>query len=178
MTSRLFGAIEAGGTKFICAVGDSSGNISKRVMIPTTTPEETMPKVFDYFKEIQKEIKLASVGIACFGPIEPDPKSLNYGFITTTPKLPWRNYDIVGKVQKALGVPIGFDTDVNGAALGEYRWGAAQGLDTFIYLTVGTGIGGGGMADIQAPKRRRRSSSLSKPWRAYRRNKEVLGERI
>jgi len=147
MSELLFGGIEAGGTKMICAVGDSSGKISRRVMIPTTTPEETMPRIFDYFQTIQKEMKLAALGISCFGPIDPNPQSLNYGFITTTPKLPWANFDIVGKTQKALGLPIGFDTDVNGAALSEYRWGAAQGLRTFIYLTIGTGIGGGAMVE-------------------------------
>ena len=88
-----------------------------------------------------------AVGIASFGPIDPNPVSSTYGYITTTPKSGWANVDFAGAVQSALDVPVGFDTDVNAAAQGEWKWGAAQGLDTFLYLTVGTGIGGGGLAN-------------------------------
>ncbi|MGD9108536.1 MAG: ROK family protein [Gammaproteobacteria bacterium] len=142
---ELFGGIEAGGTKFVCAVGTASGKIDKRVTIPTTTPEETIPQVIKYFKDIHFNTPLSAVGIASFGPVDPDPISPHFGHITSTPKLAWTNYNILGAVKDAFGVPVGFDTDVNGAALGEYRWGEAQGLNTFIYMTVGTGIGAGGM---------------------------------
>ena len=91
--------------------------------------------------------ELAAVGIASFGPLDPDPRSPTFGFVTTTPKPHWAQTDFAGRLHRQLAVPIGFDTDVNIAALGEHRWGAAQNLDTFIYLTVGTGIGGGGMVN-------------------------------
>ncbi len=141
----LWGGIEAGGTKFVCALGTGPEDLRAEARFPTTTPEETIGRVVAFFRE-QRELPVA-VGIACFGPLDPNPGSATYGYITTTPKPGWAHTDIVGALVRALGVPVGFDTDVNGAALGEQRWGAAQGLDTFIYLTVGTGIGGGGMAN-------------------------------
>jgi len=142
---KLFGGIEAGGTKFVCAVGTASGKIDKKIVIPTTTPEETITQVIKYFKDIHLNTPLSAIGIASFGPVDPDPLSPHFGYITSTPKLAWTNYNILGAFKDIFGVPVGFDTDVNGAALGEYRWGAAQGLNTFIYMTVGTGIGAGGM---------------------------------
>ena len=135
----LYGAIEAGGTKMVCAVGDENGRIIEQVSIPTKNPDETMPKIIEYFKN--KEIK--ALGIACFGPIELDKASPKYGHIQDTPKLLWSDYDIVGTMEKALGVPVGFDTDVNGSMLGEATWGAAKDLTDAIYITIGTGIGGG-----------------------------------
>ena len=135
----LYGAIEAGGTKMVCAVGDENGRIMEQVSIPTKNPDETMPKIIEYFKN--KEIK--ALGIACFGPIELDKASPKYGHIQDTPKLLWSDYDIVGTMEKALGVPVGFDTDVNGSMLGEATWGAAKDLTDAIYITIGTGIGGG-----------------------------------
>jgi fructokinase len=141
----LFGGIEAGGTKFVCAVGTASGKIDKKVVIPTTTPDETIPQVIEYFKNIHLKTPISAIGIASFGPVDPDPTSKHFGYITSTPKLAWTNYNILGAIQDAFGVPVGFDTNVNGAALGEYRWGEAQGLNTFIYMAVGTGIGAGGM---------------------------------
>ena len=138
----LFGAIEAGGSKFVCAVGRGANDL-KEIRFPTTTPDETIGQVIDFFKA-QAE-PLAAVGIASFGPVDPNPNSPTFGYITTTPKPGWVNTDLGGKVSRGLGVPVGFDTDVNGAALGEARWGVAQGLDNFIYLTVGTGLGGGGL---------------------------------
>ena len=135
----LYGAIEAGGTKMVCAVGDENGRIIEQVSIPTKNPDETMPKIIEYFKN--KEIK--ALGIACFGPIELDKASPKYGHIQDTPKLLWSDYDIVGTMEKALGVPVGFDTDVNGSMLGEATWGAAKGVSDAIYITIGTGIGGG-----------------------------------
>jgi len=137
------GALEAGGTKMVCAIGDEKGKIFEQVSIPTETPEITMPKLIEYFKE--KNIE--ALGIGCFGPICPDKESKWYGYITSTPKLAWRNYNIVGAFKEALKVPVGFDTDVNGSCLGEATFGAARGLKNVVYLTVGTGIGAGELVD-------------------------------
>lgn len=135
----LLGAIEAGGTKFVCAVGSENGEILEKISFSTTTPKETMEKVVNFFLDK----KIVALGVGCFGPIDLDKDSKTYGYITSTPKTNWINYDIVGKLKKYFDIPINFDTDVNGAALGEARWGSAIGLDSVIYLTVGTGIGGG-----------------------------------
>jgi fructokinase len=143
----LWGGIEAGGTKFVCAVGTGPDDLRVEVRFPTTTPEDTIGQAIEFFHEQSRQEPLSAVGIASFGPVDPNPASPTFGYITTTPKPGWAQVDFAGKVRRALGVPVGFDTDVNVAALGEGRWGAAQGLDTFIYLTVGTGIGGGGMVD-------------------------------
>jgi len=146
--SQLFGAIEAGGTKFVCAVGTGPDDIRAESRFPTTTPAETMAQANAFFHEQEKAHgPLAAIGISAFGPIDPHPDSPTFGHITTTPKLAWQHAPIVPMVREHFDVPIGFDTDVNGAALGEQRWGAAQGLDTFVYLTIGTGIGGGGMVN-------------------------------
>lgn len=142
---QLFAGIEAGGTKFVCAIGDALGNIREKITIPTTMPEETMALVIQYLQTINAKTPLSAIGIATFGPIDLDKKSPYYGYITTPPKPGWGYYNILGTIQKIFPLPIGFDTDVNGAALGEYRWGAAQGLDTFLYVTIGTGIGAGGI---------------------------------
>ncbi|CAM3120210.1 ROK family protein [Paenibacillus sediminis] len=139
----LLGAIEAGGTKFVCGVGTEDGTLLERVSFATTTPEKTMQHVVNFFRQTGVE----AIGIGSFGPIDPIVNSPTYGFITTTPKLHWGHFDFVGSVKKHLSVPIGFDTDVNGAALGEYMWGAAQGLDSCLYMTVGTGIGAGVVVD-------------------------------
>lgn len=143
----LFGGVEAGGTKFVCAVGDLKAKIWEKIVIPTTTPEETMPQVIEFFKRIHAKTPLAGIGIASFGPVDPNPHSDTYGYITTTPKPGWAHYNILGTMKTAFDLPMGFDTDVNGAAMGEYRWGAARNLHSFVYVTVGTGIGGGGMID-------------------------------
>lgn len=140
---RLYGGIEAGGTKFVCAVGTGPDDLRAVERFPTTTPDETIARVTEFFRSQPEPV--CAVGIGSFGPVDPDPVSPDYGFITTTPKPGWQNVNLRGRIMDALGVPASFDTDVNAAALGEYRWGAARGLDTFIYLTVGTGIGGGGM---------------------------------
>lgn len=139
----LFGALEAGGTKMVCAIGNENGEILEQKSIPTTTPEETMPAILEYFKD--KEI--ASIGIACFGPIDLNKNSETYGYITSTPKIPWRNYNIVGAVKDALKIPVGFDTDVNGSLLGEVTWGCAKGLTDAVYFTIGTGVGAGIMTN-------------------------------
>ncbi|EAD3238438.1 ROK family protein [Listeria monocytogenes] len=137
----VYGAIEAGGTKFVVAIGEKSGKIIKRESYPTTEPAETMKAVIQFFKQYEDELK--AIGIGSFGPIDIRKSSATYGYITQTPKLAWRNYDIVGAMKKEFNVPIGFTTDVNAAALGEVSLGAAAGLDSCIYLTIGTGIGGG-----------------------------------
>jgi fructokinase len=134
-----YGSIEAGGTKFVCAVGDQEGNIAARASFPTTIPEETMPQVIEFFKQYT----LKAIGIGSFGPIDINSNSPTYGFITSTPKPGWRNYPFVQAIQEQFSVPVGFNTDVNAAALGELRKGAGQGLDSCLYITVGTGIGAG-----------------------------------
>ena len=144
---KLFGGIEAGGTKFVCAVGDSTGTVHEKIRIPTRTPNETMPELIAYFKDVHSKAPLSAIGVASFGPVDPDPDSPTFGYITTTPKPGWAQFNFVGAMRGAFGLPVGFDTDVNGAALGEYRWGTGQGLDNFIYITVGTGIGAGGMVN-------------------------------
>ncbi|MBN1995638.1 MAG: ROK family protein [Anaerolineae bacterium] len=143
----LFGGIEAGGTKFVCAVGTGPDDLRNEIRFPTTTPEETIGRATAYFEKQAKQESLAAIGISSFGPVDPNPNSPTFGYITSTPKPGWANTNLAGIIGRDLGVPVGFDTDVNGAALGEYRWGAAQGLDTFIYLTIGTGLGGGGMVN-------------------------------
>ena len=145
----LFGGIEAGGTKFVCAVGTGPDDLRDEIRFPTTTPDETIGQAVAYFKEQADQEPLAAIGIASFGPVDPDPKSDTWGYITTTPKPNWHNVEFATVLQRELGVPVGFDTDVNGAALGEHRWGVGQGLDNFIYLTIGTGIGGGAMVNGQ-----------------------------
>ena len=136
------GGIEAGGSKFVCAVGSGPGDLDL-AEIPTTTPQETMRGVLEFFG---RRGHLDAVGIGSFGPIDPDPHSAAFGYITSTPKQNWRNFNLAGPIRAALQAKVAFDTDVNAAAFGEFRWGAAQSLDTFLYLTVGTGVGGGGMA--------------------------------
>jgi len=144
--TTLYAGLEAGGTKFNCVVGAGPDDIRAETRIPTTTPEATVREALEFFRAQRAALgPLTAAGVASFGPVDLDPASATYGFITSTPKPGWAHTDIVGPVRQALVVPVQFDTDVNAAALGEGRWGAAQGLDHFIYLTVGTGIGGGGL---------------------------------
>src|SRR5690625_43160 len=135
----MLGSIEAGGTKFVCAISDMDMNTVKSIEIPTTSPSETMGKVKDFF--LQYNIK--AFGIASFGPVDIDPKSDNYGCITNTPKKLWRGFNILNYLKKVFNVPFEFNTDVNVAALGEAKYGAAQNVNSCIYITVGTGIGVG-----------------------------------
>ena len=144
---KIYGGIEAGGTKFICAVGTGPNDLQALTQFPTTNPEVTLGQVVDYFKEQRKTANLDSIGIGTFGPVDLNPASTTYGFITTTPKPSWSNTDFKGIIERELDLPVVIDTDVNAAALGEHKWGAAQNLHTFLYLTIGTGIGGGGMLD-------------------------------
>jgi len=142
----LWGGIEAGGTKFVCAIAGGDGELLAETSFPTNAPDHTIGQAIEFFQQQQSE-PLAAIGISSFGPVDLMPASPTFGYITTTPKPGWANVDVVGQIRRAFDIPVGFDTDVNGAALGESRWGAAQGLDTFVYLTIGTGIGGGGMVN-------------------------------
>lgn len=140
---KYYGCLEAGGTKMVCAIADGQGNIIQRFTTPTRDPAATMPVMVDFFRDKG----ISALGIGCFGPVDLDRNSPTYGHITTTPKLAWRDYPIVQKFQEALGVPVGFDTDVNAAALGEATYGCTQDVANSIYITVGTGVGVGVIID-------------------------------
>lgn len=142
--STLYAGIEGGGTKFICAIGSGPGDIRVETRFPTTTPEETMGRAIQFFKE---NGGFSALGFACFGPLDPRLASPAFGRILPTPKPGWTNADVVGMLRAAFDLPIGFDTDVNGAALAEWRWGAAQACNPVLYLTIGTGVGGGLLVD-------------------------------
>lgn len=139
----ILGAIEAGGTKFVCGIGNEHGEIMDRISFPTTTPEETLGQVIRYYADKQVE----AIGIGSFGPIDLNKESAAYGSVTTTPKPYWSQYPILSELRKHIHVPMGFDTDVNAAALGEAEWGAAKGLDSCVYVTIGTGIGAGAVVE-------------------------------
>lgn len=144
----LFGGIEGGGTKFVCAIADEHGKIIADARIPTTDPKTTLDQAVAFFKEAEQaqQQPLSALGIGSFGPVDLNPASEHYGYITKTPKPGWPFTDVVGPIRAAFpGLPVGFDTDVNAAALSEHRWGAAQNWTTFVYFTIGTGIGGGAM---------------------------------
>jgi len=139
-----YGGVEAGGAKFVCAVGTGPQDLI-RASIATTSPSETLEQVIEFFRGVLKNGPLAALGVGSFGPIDLDPDSPTFGHITSTPKPGWVGVDVCGEIRRALELPVAFDTDVNAAALAEYRWGAAQGLENFLYVTVGTGIGGGAL---------------------------------
>ena len=141
----MYAGIEAGGTKFNCIVAENPKHIIAEKRIATTEPEITMQKVYEFFRTSmqQENIKLQAIGIGSFGPLDLDPTSSMYGAITSTPKIAWRNYNIKEAIETALEIPAVLDTDVNAAALGEYLWGAGKGKQSVLYLTIGTGIGGG-----------------------------------
>lgn len=143
--SKLVGGIEAGGTKFVCLVGSGPSDVRAEVRFPTTNPEETLQKAVDFFQQQEQMLgePIQAIGVACFGPIDLNPKSATFGSITSTPKPGWQNTPIVEPLKKALNVPVAFDHDVIVAGIGEGVWGAAKGLNDFVYLTIGTGIGGG-----------------------------------
>ena len=140
---KLYGGIEAGGTKFVCAVARGPGQIVDEIRFKTTTPEETLGRAIRFFQPFVDSAELRAVGVGAFGPLDLNPKSPTYGFVTATPKPGWSNTDVLGTLQQALNINIALDMDVNTAALGEYLWGASKGCDPSLYLTVGTGIGGG-----------------------------------
>lgn len=137
------GAIEAGGTKFICGVGNEQGEILERISFPTEAPETTLEQAVAFFRDKGVE----AIGIGSFGPIDLDRSSPAYGRVTTTPKPGWAGFDFVGYMKRFFPVPVGFDTDVNAAVFGEAKWGAAQGLDSCVYYTIGTGVGVGVYAE-------------------------------
>lgn len=146
--SKSFGAVEAGGTKFVCAIGDGNGQILAELRFPTTDPVSTLAAVRDFFGERRgSHGALSAIGVGSFGPVILDRKSAKYGFIGKTPKPGWSDVDIVGMLTREFSCPVGFDTDVNAAALAEHRWGASQDIANLVYLTVGTGIGGGVLID-------------------------------
>jgi fructokinase len=139
-----YGGIEAGGTKWVCAVADEPGRPDKVDSFPTTSPAETVARAVRFFAE---NGPVEALGVGAFGPVDIRPDSPAWGTITTTPKPGWGDTNVVAPLRSGLGVPIVLDTDVNVAALGEWRWGAAAGLDEFCYITVGTGIGGGSVVN-------------------------------
>lgn len=142
----FYAGIEAGGTKFICAVGTGPDDLADLTEFPTTTADETLDRTKSFLQKHGGSKAISAIGIGSFGPIDLNPASPTYGYITSTPKPGWANTDFVGALRREVDVPIAFDTDVNTAVLGEHHWGAAQGLDTVVYLTIGTGIGGGILA--------------------------------
>lgn len=141
--AEFYGGIEAGGTKFICAVSSDPPKISHEIHFETTVPKETLEKVCEFFYPFVKNGRIKSLGLASFGPVDTDIHSETYGYITATPKPNWQNTDILGFLKKELRVPLAFHHDVSVSAIGEYKWGASQGLTPSLYLTIGTGIGGG-----------------------------------
>jgi fructokinase len=141
---RLYGAVEAGGTKFVCAVAEATGRIHAEERFATTDPTATLTAMREFLLARTRESgKLAGIGVGSFGPVELNRLSAQYGFIGRTPKPQWSHTDIVGVLAREFSCPIGFDTDVNAAALAEHRWGAAMDVDQLAYVTIGTGIGGG-----------------------------------
>jgi fructokinase len=138
-----YGGVEGGGTKFVCAVGTGPDDLSATTTIETSDPDATLESVAVFFAGHDIE----ALGIATFGPLDLDPASPGYGRVTATTKLGWVGFDVAGSLAASVGAPTTIDTDVNGAAIGEGRWGAGIGLDTFLYVTVGTGIGGGGLVN-------------------------------
>ena len=140
----MLGGVEGGGSKWRCAIGTSPDDLRAETVVPTTTPAETLGRVAEFF---EREGPVEALGIGSFGPVDVRVGSPTWGHVTTTPKPGWAQADVAEELGRRLGVPVAFDTDVNAAAFGEHRWGACQGLDTFCYVTVGTGIGGGAMVE-------------------------------
>jgi fructokinase len=144
----LWGALEAGGTKMVCLVGRGPTEITAEARFPTTTPPETLGRILDFFRPYAQAGTLAALGIGAFGPLDLDPASPTYGYITSTPKLGWRQIDLRGALATGLGLPTAIDTDVNAAALGEHRFlPQNRSLDPFVYMTIGTGIGAGAIVN-------------------------------
>ncbi len=143
----LVAGIEIGGTKVLCAIGFGPDDLLAEARMPTTAPGETLVRIAEFFAAHAGRGPLAAVGVACFGPLDLDERSRTWGRVAATPKPGWSNADVAGTLRRALGVPVAIDTDVNAAALGEHRWGAGRGFDPLVYVTVGTGIGGGGVID-------------------------------
>jgi fructokinase len=144
MRDSVYAGLEAGGTKFVCMVGSGPRDIRAQAKFPTAPPKETLGRAIEFFKA---HGPFSAMGVGTFGPCDLDPGSATYGYITSSIKPGWENVNILGALREAFAVPVGIDTDVNAAAFGEWKWGAGKGLDSLIYLTVGTGIGGGGVHD-------------------------------
>jgi fructokinase len=140
---KLYGGIEAGGTKFVCVVASGPGQVVDEIRFMTTMPEETLGKAIQFFQPFVASGQVNAIGVGAFGPLDSNPQSPTYGFVTATPKPGWSNTNVLGMLRQALKINIAFDMDVNTAALGEYLWGASKGCDPSLYLTIGTGIGGG-----------------------------------
>ena len=138
-----YGTLEAGGTKMVLSIGNENNEILERASIPTRTPDTTIPEMNEWFAARD----ICALGIGSFGPVELDPASPQYGWINKTPKLEWVNTPLLPRMCEALGVPALIDTDVNAAALAEYELGAARGLRSCLYVTIGTGIGGGAVCE-------------------------------
>lgn len=149
--AMLVGAIEAGGTKFACAVGSGPEDLVRAEFPTGSDPQQVLTQATDWLATQRSDgAAFGAIGIGCFGPLDLDPRSLTYGHITSTPKAGWSMVDVVGFVRRAFpGLPVAFDTDVNAAATGEWRWGQGRGLDNLVYITIGTGIGGGAIAGGQ-----------------------------
>jgi len=148
MDAKLYAAIEGGGTKFICAVMDADRQILREARFPCQSPSETIANCLTFFQEAQAQLgSLSALGIASFGPLDPRPDSPDFGKILSTPKPGWANTDLVTPFKQALGLPVAFDTDVNGAVLAESLWGAGKGLKNLVYYTIGTGIGAGAIVE-------------------------------
>lgn len=144
MKNELIAAIEAGGTKFNCAIGTGPEDILISTRIETTTPSETMREVISFFESGIKQVgKISALGIGSFGPLDLNKTSDTYGYITTTPKDGWKYTDMLGSLKEVFHVPVAIDTDVNAAALGEYTWGNGKNCESLVYITIGTGVGGG-----------------------------------
>lgn len=140
---EFFGGIEAGGTKFICALSSKPPLLDHEATFSTTDPASTLEQVCAFFEPYIKEGMVKGIGLAAFGPVDVNPSSPTFGYITATPKPGWFNINILGILRQKLGVPFTFHVDVSGSAIGEHAWGASRGIDPSLYLTVGTGIGGG-----------------------------------
>lgn len=145
--TNLYGGIEAGGTKFICALSSEPPRLDHQVTFSTTDPASTLEQVRSFFAPYVKDGKVKGIGLAAFGPVDVNPASPTYGYITATPKPGWFNTNILSTLRQQLGVPFAFHVDVSGSAIGEHAWGASRGIDPSLYLTVGTGIGGGYLLD-------------------------------
>ncbi len=145
VTPHYFAGVETGGTNIKCIIASDPGHVVSEIVLPTRDPATTIQKVIQFFKVGEKRfnIPITSMGIGGFGPLNLDSSCANYGSITSTPKLEWQNYPLLATMRNAFSFPIAIDTDVNAALLGETRWGAGIGFADLVYVTVGTGIGGG-----------------------------------